>query len=251
MKFRITTIFTVFVLGTGIAQAKVTVYAAASMTNALQDIAASYKKAEPTEDVVFSFASSSTLAKQIEQGAPANIFISANTKWMQYLSEKGLTIKLSEKVLVGNSLVMIAPSSAKENSVDIVKGEWVNQLKDTYLSVGDPDHVPAGIYAKEALTKLNLWDKVSEKLARAKDVRGALALVERAEVPYGIVYNTDAKVTDKVKIMGEFPAGSYEAVEYPAAIMKDHDNKESQAFFSYLQSSEAKKVFEKYGFTVE
>ena len=205
----------------------------------------------PKEDVVFSFASSSTLAKQIEEGAPADLFISASTKWMKYLSEKGLTVKETEKLLVGNELVLISQKDSKLQNVDIAKGEWVNQLKDSYLSVGDPAHVPAGQYAEEALTKLNLWDKVKDKLARAKDVRAALALVERGESPLGIVYATDAKVSKEVKAIGVFPQDSYKPADYPVAILKDHNNAETQAFLKYLESPEAKKVFADYGFSVK
>lgn len=125
------------------AQAKVTVFAAASMTNALNQIAEDYKKVKPDQELVFSFASSSTLAKQIEEGAPVDIFVSANTKWMKHLSDKGLTIKDTEKVLVGNELVLIAPEASQLKEVDVAKGEWVAELKDSFLSVGDPDHVPA------------------------------------------------------------------------------------------------------------
>ena len=224
------------------AQAKVTVFAAAS-----ED----YKKVNPKEEIVFSFASSSTLAKQIEEGAPADLFISASTKWMKYLSEKGLTVKETEKLLVGNELVLISQKDSKLQNVDIAKGEWINQLKDSYLSVGDPAHVPAGQYAEEALTKLNLWDKVKDKLARAKDVRAALALVERGESPLGIVYATDAKVSKEVKAIGVFPQDSYKPADYPVAILKDHNNAETQAFLKYLESPEAKKVFADYGFSVK
>ena len=233
------------------ASAKVTVFAAASMTDALQQVADQYKKEKPQEQIVFSFASSSTLAKQIEEGAPADLFISASNKWMKYLSEKGLTVKDSEKFLVGNELVLIAPAKSTANQVDIAKGEWIQGLKDSYLSVGDPAHVPAGQYAEEALTKLNLWDKVKDKLARAKDVRGALALVERGEAPYGIVYGTDAKVSKDVKTVGIFPQDSYKPVEYPVAVLKDHDNAETRAFLNYLESDAAKKVFVDYGFSVK
>ncbi|UAX42947.1 molybdate ABC transporter substrate-binding protein [Pasteurella canis] len=232
-------------------QAKVTVFAAASMTNALNQVAENYKKVQPEQELVFSFASSSTLAKQIEQGAPADIFISANTKWMKHLSEKALTVKETEKVLVGNELVLIAPKSSKLNDVDVEKGEWIAELKDNFLSVGDPDHVPAGQYAKEALTYLKLWDKVETKLARGKDVRAALALVERAEAPLGIVYSTDGKVSKGVKIVGVFPADSYKAIEYPIALLKEHDNTNTRAFLAYLESPEAKKVFADYGFAVK
>ena len=233
------------------AQAKVTVFAAASMTDSLKQVAEDYKKVNPKEEVVFSFASSSTLAKQIEEGAPADLFISASTKWMKHLSDKGLTVKETEKLLVGNELVLISQKDSKLQNVDIAKGEWINQLKDAYLSVGDPAHVPAGQYAEEALTKLNLWDQVKDKLARAKDVRAALALVERGEAPLGIVYATDAKVSKEVKAIGVFPQDSYKPADYPVAILKDHNNAETQAFLKYLESPEAKKVFADYGFSVK
>ena len=233
------------------ASAKVTVFAAASVTDALQQIADQYQKEKPDDQVVFSFASSSTLAKQIEEGAPADLFVSASNKWMKYLSDKNLIVKETEKVLVGNELVLIAPANSAANTVDLAKGEWIGGLKDSYLSVGDPAHVPAGQYAEEALTKLNLWDQVKDKLARAKDVRGALALVERAEAPYGIVYSTDAKVSKAVKTVAVFPQDSYKAVEYPVAILQEHDNAETRAFLNYLQSDAAKKVFVEYGFSVK
>ena len=233
------------------ASAKVTVFAAASMTDALQQVAKDYAKQNPKNEVVFSFASSSTLAKQIEEGAPADIFVSASNKWMKYLSEKDLTVKETEKVLVGNDLVLIAPAKRAVNSVDIAKGEWINALKDSYLSVGDPAHVPAGQYAEEALTKLNLWDKVQDRLARAKDVRGALALVERAEAPYGIVYSTDAKISQQVKTVAVLPADSHKPVVYPVSILKDHDNTDSRDFLKYLESDAAKKVLVGYGFSVK
>ena len=233
------------------ASAKVTVFAAASMTDALQQVAKDYAKQNPKNEVVFSFASSSTLAKQIEEGAPADIFVSASNKWMKYLSEKDLTVKETEKVLVGNDLVLIAPAKSAVNSVDIAQGEWLNALKDSYLSVGDPAHVPAGQYAEEALTKLNLWDKVQDRLARAKDVRGALALVERAEAPYGIVYSTDAKISQQVKTVAVFPADSHKPVVYPVSILKDHDNTDSRDFLKYLESDAAKKVLVGYGFSAK
>lgn len=243
-----------FIVGLGVSlagSAKVTVFAAASMTDALQQIATDYAKQNPKNEVVFSFASSSTLAKQVEEGALADIFVSASNKWMKYLSEKNLTVKETEKNLAGNELVLVAPVKSAVDSVDIAKGEWIDALKDSYLSVGDPAHVPAGQYAEEALTKLNLWHKVKDRLARAKDVRGALALVERAETPYGIVYSTDAKVSQKVKTVGVFPAESYKPIAYPMAILKDRDNADSRDFLKYLDSDEAKKVIESYGFSVK
>lgn len=233
------------------ASAKVTVFAAASMTDALKTIAEDYKKLNLSNEVVFSFASSSTLAKQIEEGAPADVFISASTKWMNYLADKGLTDKASEHLFVGNELVLIAPTESKANNVDLIKGQWIGDLKDSYLSVGDPAHVPAGQYAEEALTKLNLWDKVKDRLARGKDVRAALALVERTEAPYGIVYATDAKVSKGVKIVATFPQDSYKPADYPIAVLKDKNTADTKDFLNYLDSAEAKKVLVSYGFSIK
>lgn len=227
---------------------QVTVFAAASMTNALQTLAENYKKTNPNDDIVFSFGSSSTLAKQIEQGAPADLFVSANTKWMKFLNEKDLTVKDSERVFAGNSLVLIAPSTAKSSKIDVTKADWFKGLDGVFLAMGDPDHVPAGIYGKDAFSKFNTWSALESHVARTKDVRAALTLVEKAETPFGVVYGTDAKQTDKVKVVATFPADSHEAVDYPVAILKDHDNKASRAFLSYLGSEEAKKVLVSYGF---
>ncbi|TCK01908.1 molybdate transport system substrate-binding protein [Volucribacter psittacicida] len=252
IKKKLGVIFALFtLLISSVVNAKTTVYAAASLTNALQDIAVAYEKEYPNNELVFSFASSSTLAKQIEQGAPADIFISANNKWLQHLSAQGFTQKSSEKLLLGNDLVLIAPISSTLTEVNIPQGEWLPLLDQQFLSVGDPDHVPAGQYLKESLVYLNLWDQVANKLARGKDVRAALALVERAEVPLGVVYGTDAKVSDKVKIVGVFPQESYTAVEYPMAILKGRDNPEVEAFYHYLQSPTAKNIFTHYGFSIK
>ena len=173
-------------------EGKITVFAAASLTNAMQDIAAEYKK-EKNVEVVSSFASSSTLARQIEAGAPADLFISADQKWMDYAVQKKSIDTASRTTLLGNSLVVVAPKTSPQGEMTINKETpWTSLLKDGRLAVGDPEHVPAGIYAKEALQKLGAWDTLSPKLAPAEDVRGALALVERNEAPLGIVYGSYA-----------------------------------------------------------
>ncbi|QIM68665.1 molybdate ABC transporter substrate-binding protein [Basfia succiniciproducens] len=233
------------------AEAKVTVFAAASMTNALEEVASDYKKVNPNEDIVFSFASSSVLARQITEGAPADIFISADQKWMDFLAEKDEIVKDSRVDLVGNKLVMIAPKTSKIEKVDLTNDKWQTALDKTYLSVGDPDHVPAGIYAKTAFTYLNQWAALENKLARAKNVRDALRLVEQGESPLGVVYATDAAISQKVKVVAIFPAESHPPVEYPAVIVKNKDNQESKAFFNYLKSDKAKTVFEKFGFSAK
>ncbi|OSN02023.1 molybdate ABC transporter substrate-binding protein [Lonsdalea populi] len=228
---------------------KVTVFAAASLTNALQEIAERYQQEKPVS-IVASYASSSTLARQIEQGAPADIFISADQQWMDYAQNKQLIENGSRYTLLGNALVVIAPKSADVKTIDINAATvWKSLLKGGRLAVGDPDHVPAGIYAKEALQNLKAWDTVSPLMARASDVRGALALVEREEAPLGIVYGSDAVASAKVKVVGTFPAGSHKPVEYPVAIVKSHDTAAAKSFSDYLKTSQAADVFKRHGFT--
>lgn len=222
---------------------KITVFAAASLTNAMQDIATTYKDAE----IVFSFASSSVLAKQIEQGAPADIFMSADQKWMNYLIEH--KVATDKQNLLKNGLVLIAPKQSKLEKVEInANTDWQAILpKGERLAVGDPDHVPAGLYAKESLTNLGVFDKLLPQMAPASNVRDALMLVERNEAALGIVYSTDAKVSDKVKIIGSFPAETFTPIEYPITLLKP----EAKEFYQYLSSETAKKIFQKYGFITE
>ncbi|RPH21815.1 molybdate ABC transporter substrate-binding protein [Buttiauxella warmboldiae] len=228
---------------------KITVFAAASLTNALQDIATQYKKGTAVH-IASSFASSSTLARQIEAGAPADLFISADQKWMDYAVSKDAMKADSRKTLLGNSLVVVAPAASAAGEVKIdAKTNWASLLKDGRLAVGDPDHVPAGIYAKEALQKLGAWDRLAPKLAPAEDVRGALALVERGEAPLGIVYGSDAVASKGVKVVGTFPEGSHQKVAYPLAIVKGRDNPTVSAFYRWLQGPEAAAIFQRYGFT--
>lgn len=229
--------------------ADVTVFAAASLTNALQDISAQYKK-EKRVDVVASYASSSTLARQIEQGAPADLFISADQQWMDYAIDKQQMLANTRFTLLGNELVLIAPKDSKITKVEIdKKTDWKKLLEGGRLAVGDPDHVPAGIYAKESLENLGAWSTLAPEMARANNVRSAMALVERAEAPLGIVYGSDAVASDKVKVVGIFPEASHKPVEYPMAIVKGHENPTVTAFYDYLKSPAAAVIFEKYGFT--
>lgn len=179
-------------------------FAAASLTNALNEIAAQYKQ-ETNNQVVASYASSSTLARQIEQGAPANLFISADQQWMDYVIDKQLMVKNTRYTLLGNELVLIAPKTAKLDNVEInQQTDWKKLLDGGRMAVGDPDHVPVGIYAKESLEKLGAWDTVNPMLARTNNVRSGMALVERDEAPLGIVYGSDAVASDKVKVVGIF-----------------------------------------------
>lgn len=230
-------------------EGKITVFAAASLTNAMQDIAKEYQKEKHVE-VVSSFASSSTLARQIEAGAPADLFISADQKWMDYAVDKKAIDTASRETLLGNSLVVVAPKASKQSSVTIdAKTDWTSLLQGGRLAVGDPEHVPAGIYAKEALQKLGAWETLSPKLAPAEDVRGALALVERNEAPLGIVYGSDAVASKGVKVVGTFPEDSHKKVEYPVAIVDGHKNATVTAFYDYLKGPQASAIFKQYGFT--
>ncbi|MFR3707636.1 MAG: molybdate ABC transporter substrate-binding protein [Enterobacter hormaechei] len=229
-------------------EGKITVFAAASLTNAMQDIAAVYKK-EKNVEVVSSFASSSTLARQIEAGAPADLFISADQKWMDYAVEKKSVDTATRETLLGNSLVVVAPAKQagrhrhqQTDRLDPSAQRWPSGGRRS-------EHVPAGIYAKEALQKLGAWETLSPKLAPAEDVRGALALVERNEAPLGIVYGSDAVASKGVKVVGTFPEDSHKKVEYPVAIVDGHKNASVTAFVDYLKGPEASAIFKRYGFT--
>ncbi|HGN1750989.1 TPA: molybdate ABC transporter substrate-binding protein [Providencia stuartii] len=233
-----------------VAAEKITVFAAASLTNAMNEISEQYQKENKVE-VVSSYASSSTLARQIEQGAPANLFISADQQWMNYAIDKHLMVENTRYTLLGNELVLIAPKDSKIEKVEINKQtDWKKLLDGGRLAVGDPEHVPVGIYAKEALSYLGAWDTVNPLLlARTNNVRSGMALVERDEAPLGIVYGSDAVASQKVKVVGIFPADSHKPVEYPMAIVKDQDNQATRDFYEYLKTPAASEVFKRYGFT--
>lgn len=225
----------------------ITVFAAASMTNVLQQIGEEYKKQHPEDTLTFSFAGSSTLAKQIEQDAPADIYVSADQKWMDYVAEKQPEKTKNINVLAENALVLIAP---KESSLNVANVKAINfkaAIGDSYLAVGD-DNVPVGRYAKKALENLGFWADVENRLSKGKDVRAVLAYIERGELPLGIVYSTDAKISDKVKVVAEFPQESYGKVVYPAATLSD--KAEAKRFLDYLSSPTAKMVFEQAGFKI-
>jgi molybdate transport system substrate-binding protein len=222
------------------------VYAASSMTNAIDDIAQDFKEKYDV-NVTPVYGASSSIARQIMNGAPADIFISANTKWMGYLVNKGVVKGDNVTELVHNSLTLIAPTSSSAVTFDFSSGKaWDAALNGGRLAIGNPTSVPVGMYAKESLTTLGVWNDIQDKIAPAKNVRLALALVERGEAPLGVVYKTDAKLTDKVKVIGELASNTHSAIVYPAAMVSD--SSESKQFFQYLKSDEAKAVFTQYGF---
>ena len=208
------------VMGSGAAAEKneVVVFAAASTTNAISEIGDLYAARMPV-NIKTSFASSSTLAKQIASGAPADVYLSANKKWMDYLEEKHLIAQESRFDLLGNRIVLIAPADSSVKQIDVAPQlELAGVLgKDGRLSMGDPDHVPAGMYGKKAMQNLGIWDQVQDRLAPMKDVRAALVLVERGEVPLGQVYATDAAISRKVRVVGTFPDNSHPPIVYPVA----------------------------------
>jgi molybdate transport system substrate-binding protein len=230
---------------------ELTVFAAASLTDAMKDVSAQWAQAGH-QQLRMSFGSSSTLARQIEQGAPANLFASADEKWMDYLAEKKLIAADTRKDLLGNDLVLVV-SAEKPQHVTISPGFNLLGLlgPNGRISTGDPAHVPVGIYAEQALKKLRLWDAVSPRLARTDDVRAALLLVERGEAPAGIVYATDAAVSKAVMIAGTFPADSHDPISYPFAVTKSGDTPEARALMIYLSGPEARAIFVQRGFKVE
>jgi molybdate transport system substrate-binding protein len=237
-------------LPTGARADDVVVFAAASLKDALDAINADWQKASGKHATI-SYAASSALAKQIEAAAPADVFISADLDWMNYVDERKLIVPATRRNLLGNSLVLIAPAENKPTPVEI-KPDFplAKMLGGGKLAMADPNAVPAGKYGKAALTKLGVWDSVSGSVAAAENVRASLLLVARGEAPYGIVYKTDAAVEPKVTIVATFPADSVPAITYPIAQTAASKNADAAAFITYLSGPEATKQFEHYGFTV-
>jgi molybdate transport system substrate-binding protein len=225
------------------------VFAAASLKDALDAINAGWKK-ESGKQAVISFAASSALAKQIEKGAPADIFVSADEDWMNYLAEKKLIKPDTRFDLVGNRLVLIAPKDSKLTATIGQGFPLASLLGDGRLAMADTASVPAGKYGKAALEKLGAWDGVKDKIAQAENVRAALALVSRGEAPLGIVYATDAKSDPKVKVLDTFPESTHAQILYPLAIIAASTNKDAPAFAAYLKTAAAQSVFEAQGFKV-
>ena len=230
-------------------QERLTAFAAASMKNAIDDIDAAYA-AKTGVKVTASYAASSALAKQIEQGAPADIFMSADTDWMDYAAARK-TINESTRVnLLGNSLVLIAPKDAKADKVAIGQGFDLAKLAGPgRIATGDVSAVPVGKYAKAALEKLGAWQAAEPKFAMAESVRAALTLVARGEAPLGIVYATDAAADKGVRIVAAFPEDTHPPIVYPAALLVGSDNPAAAALLDYLKSDSARPFFERQGFT--
>ncbi len=227
------------------------VFAAASTTNAMQRVAAAFTRATGVP-VALSFASSGTLAKQIAQGAPADLYLSANVKWMDYLENKGLIVKGTRVALLRNQLVLVAPAASPLAGFTV--GPNTNlaaRLKGGWLAMGDPRHVPAGIYGKQALVKLGLWPQVRGRAALAATVRAALMLVERGEASLGVVYATDARISPQVKVVGVFPPESHEPIVYPAALVAGRAPRAARRCLEFMQGPEAAAIFHQFGFKTQ
>lgn len=224
------------------------VFGAASLTNALAEIGAAYTR-ESGQAVKFSYAASSVLAKQIEAGAKADVFFSADTDWMDYLQSRNLIDKTTRRKLLGNRLVLVAPVASQIQLKIAPNFPLTAALGKGRLATGDPDSVPVGKYARSALTSLGVWNDVADRLVRAENVRSALAFVARGEAPLGIVYETDAKVDKNVRVVDVFPASSHLPITYPVATTIDAQSSAAR-FVTYLRGETAAAVFRKYGFAV-
>jgi molybdate transport system substrate-binding protein len=239
-----------FLPGMAQAQSNVVIFAAASLKNALDEIAATWSKDTGKPAPKISYAASSALAKQMEQGAPADMFISADLDWMDYVQGKNLIKNDTRFNLLGNKIVIIAPKDSKTTTLTIKGDDVAKALAGGRLSMANIDAVPAGKYGKAALEKLGAWNAVKDSIAQAENVRAALLLVARGEAPLGIVYSTDAAAEPNVKIVATFPEDSHPPIIYPAALTKDSSNADAKAFLDFLRSAKARTAFEKQGFTV-
>ena len=234
-------------LPAGEAQQQILVFAAASLADAMQEIGTAYEKA--THVVVKqSFDASSNLARQIEAGARADVFLPADTEWMDYLQERNLIQPATRKNVLGNSLVLIASAQSEIKLKIAPHFPLAAALGEGRLATGDPGSVPVGRYARSALTTLGVWDEVAPRLVRAENVRAALAYVARGEAPLGIVYGSDALAEKRVRVVDTFPANTHEPIVYPVALTTAA-RANAAAFVAYLTSAQGHKVFIKYGFT--
>ncbi len=234
-------------LAWGSAAADTLVFAAASTTNALTEVAELYR-ARAGAKVVYSFAASSALARHIEYGAPAAIYVSANREWMDYLAGRGLIAPGSRGKLMRNRLALVAPLDSPVRAAVGPGRALAALIGDGRLALADPDHVPAGIYARQALESLGLWPVAEGKLARLANVRMALVLVERGEAPLGVVYRTDAAASAKVRLIGLFPADSHAPIVYSVGLVADHADAAARRFLEYLRGPEARAVLARHGF---
>lgn len=223
------------------------VLAAASLQEALTAAAEDWERRGHPRPVI-SFAASSALARQVAAGAPADLFLSADEEWMDYLAERKLLRAGSRADLLTNALVLVAPAGSGPAPAIAPRFPLARALGASRLALADPDSVPAGKYAREALTRLGVWDAVAGKLARAENVRAAVKLVVRGEAAFGVVYATDARAAPGLRVVGTFPASSHVAITYPLARIASSANPEADAFRAFLLSAEGKALFRRFGF---
>ena len=228
---------------------KLIIFAAASLKDALDEVNVAYQH-ENSQETATSYAASSTLAKQIEAAAPADVFISADLDWMDYLAKRNLIKPETRANLLGNRLVLIAPVNSPLNLAIGPNFSLAQALGNGRLAIADPNGVPAGRYGKAALESLGVWSTIADRLAPAENVRAALALVARGETPLGIVYQTDAASDKDVKIVGIFPQDTHPPIIYPSAVVVSSTNPAALGYLAYLKSRAARPTFEKHGFTV-
>ena len=229
---------------------RITVFAAASLKESLDAVSRQWEK-KSGQKVLVSYAASSALAKQIEQGAPADIFISADGEWMDYLQSLNKIDADTRFNLVGNRLVLIVPAASKQASISLKKPDaFLKTLGDGRLAVAETGSVPAGRYAKQSLIKMKAWDDVSGRLAQAENVRAAMAFVARGESPLGIVYATDAIAEPKVRVVAAFADASHDAIIYPVARVATTNAESTGGFMKFLRSSETQVIFKRAGFTL-
>lgn len=225
-------------------------FAAASLQTALNAIAAEWTK-ETGKRVTFSYAASSALARQMEQGAPADLFASADLDWMDWAQQRNLIRTDTRRTLLGNTLVLIEPTDRPATTLPIAQGfPLAAAIGDSRLATGNPQSVPVGRYAQAALTSLGVWDAVGPRIAGTDNVRAALALVARGEARFGIVYETDARTEPRVRVVGTFPAASHPPILYPFAVTANSTNPDAGAFLAYLRSPAAIRIFEAEGFAI-
>lgn len=241
--------FTVLMTTSSLAADKINVFAAASLKNALDAVNASWK-AETAKEAILTYAASNALAKQIEAGAPADVFLSADLTWMKYLTDRSLITQGSDVKLLGNEIVLVAKKDSKIE-LKIENGfKLADAVGDGKLAMANVESVPAGKYGKAALEKLGAWASVEGKVAQSENVRAALKLVDLGEAPLGVVYATDAKADAAVRVVATFPADSHAPIIYPAGIVAASKNADAAEFLKYLQSDKAKAIFEAQGFVV-
>ena len=232
------------------AQGPLVVFAAASLKNALDEVAAEWSKRTGKPLPRLSYAASSTLAKQIEQGAPADLFLSADLDWMDYVQARNLVRTGSRFDLLGNRIVLIVPRDSAVTSLPITGEDLSRVLAGGRLATANVEAVPAGKYGKAALERLGAWNAVRNSIAQAESVRAALLLVSRGEAPLGLVYATDAAADPAVRVVASFPPDSHPPIVYPVAIARESTNTDARAFLDGLRSAAARTAFEKQGFTV-